>query len=72
MYFSINSAFNHYMSSFDFSSQNQSSPQLLPYEPTFDIFLNKSYILVSMHPSSIDYLQLCSGYSFSMVPNSTC
>ena len=42
MYFSINSAFNHYMSSFGFSSKNVSSTQLLSYEPIFDIFLNKS------------------------------
>ena len=42
MYFSINSAFNHYMSSFGFSGQNVSSTHLLSYEHTFDIFLNKS------------------------------
>ena len=41
MYFSINSAFNHYMSSFGFSSKNVSSIQLLSYEPIFDIFPNK-------------------------------
>ena len=42
MYFSINSAFNHYMSSFGFSGKNVSSTQLLSYEPVFNIFLNKS------------------------------
>ena len=42
MYFSINSALYHYMSSFGFSGQNISSTHLLSYEPTFDIFLNKS------------------------------
>ena len=31
-----------------------------------------SYTLVLIHTSSMGYLQLCSGYSFSMVPNSTC
>ena len=42
MYFSINSAFNHYMHKFGFSNQNESSTGLLTYEPVFDIFLNKS------------------------------
>ena len=42
MYFSINSAFNHYMHNFGFSSQNESSTGLLTYEPVFDIYLNKS------------------------------
>ena len=43
MYFSINSTFNHYMSSFGFSSKTVLSTQLLSYEPVFDIFLNKSF-----------------------------
>ena len=47
MYFSINSAFNHYMHKFGFSSQNESSTGLLTYEPVFDIFLNKSTIQAS-------------------------
>ena len=42
MYYSINSAFNHYMSSFGFPSKTLSYTQLLSYEPVFDIFLNKS------------------------------
>ena len=42
MYFSINSAFNHYMHKFGLSSQNESSTGLLTCEPVFDIFLNKS------------------------------
>ena len=37
-----------------------------------DKYHDRSYILVSLHPPSIGYLQLCSGYSFSMVPNSMC
>ena len=43
MYLTINSAFNHYMSSFGFSGKDESSTQLLTYEPIFDIFLNKTY-----------------------------
>ena len=43
MYFTINSAFNHYMSTFGFSSKNVSSKQLLTHEPIFDIFLNDSF-----------------------------
>ena len=42
MYFTINSAFNHYMSTFALSSKNVSSKQLLTHEPIFDIFLNDS------------------------------
>ena len=42
MYISINSAFNHYMSKFGFSSQNESPTGLLIYEPVFDIFLNRN------------------------------
>ena len=40
MYFTINSAFNHYMSTFGFSSKDMSPNQLLAHEPVFDIFLN--------------------------------
>ena len=43
MYFTINSAFNHYMSTFGFSGKNVSSTLLLSYEPVFDIFLNNSF-----------------------------
>ena len=42
MYFSINSAFNHYISTFGFSSKDVSSKQLLTYGPIFDISLNSS------------------------------
>ena len=40
MYFTINSAFNHYMSIFGLSSNDMSPKQLLTHEPIFDIFLN--------------------------------
>ena len=43
MYFSINSAFKHYMSTFGFSGKNVSSTQLLSSEPVFNIFLNNSF-----------------------------
>ena len=42
MYFSINSAFNHCMSTFGFSSKDASPEELLTNEPVFDIFLNAS------------------------------
>ena len=58
MYFSINSAFNHYMSSFGFSSKNVSSTQLLPYEPIFDIFLNKSLPFRPLNNDSAPILPL--------------
>ena len=58
MYFSINSAFNHYMSSFGFSSQNESSTQLLTYEPVFDIFLNKSLPFRPLNNDSAPILPL--------------
>ena len=40
MYFTINSAFNHYMSTFGSSSKDMSPKQLLAHEPVFNIFLN--------------------------------
>ena len=58
MYFSINSAFNHYMFSFGFSSQNESSTQLLTYEPVFDIFLNKSLPFRPLNNDSTSILPL--------------
>ena len=67
MYFSINSAFNHYMSSFGFSSKNVSSTQLLSYEPIFDMFLNKSLPYRPLNNNSAPILPLnllihCSNY----------
>ena len=58
MYFSINSAFNHYMSNFGFSSQNESPTQLLTYEPVFDIFLNKSLPFRPLNNDSAPILPL--------------
>ena len=58
MYFSINSAFNHYMSKLGFSSQNESSTQLLTYEPVFDIFLNKSLSFRPLNNDSAPILPL--------------
>ena len=55
MYFTMNSAFNHYMSTFGFSSKDVSPKQLLTHEPAFDIFLNDSSnpILLLNHSSPI-------------------
>ena len=58
MYFSINSAFNHYMPKFGFSSQNNSSTDLLTYEPVFNIFLNKSLPFKSQINDSVPILPL--------------
>ena len=47
MYFSINSAFIHYMSTFGFSSKDISPKQLLTHEPIFGYFLKywfKTYV----------------------------
>ena len=40
MYFTINSAFNHYMSTFGLSNMDVLPRQLLAHEHVFDIFLN--------------------------------
>ena len=42
MYFTINSALNHYMSIFGFSSKDMSPKQLLTHKLVLDIFLNDS------------------------------
>ena len=55
IYFTINSVFNHYMSTFGFSSKDVSSKELLTHEPIFDIFLNTSSnsMLKNNHSSPI-------------------
>ena len=40
MYFTVNSAFNHYMSVFGLTNTEAQPKQLLPHEHAFDIFLN--------------------------------
>ena len=42
MYFTINSAFNHYMSLFGLSENETVSTELIEHDHTFDIFLNNS------------------------------
>ena len=78
MYFTINSAFNHYMSTFGFSSKDMSPKQLLTHEPVFDIFLNDSSrsMLLSNHSSPVlplnppDTLLILSQSINSRSPNS--
>ena len=43
MYFTINSAFNHYMSLFGLAKHDYTTPKLLTSEHTFDIFLNNTF-----------------------------
>ena len=57
MYFSLNSAFNHYMHKFGLPSQNDSFTSLFTYEPVFDIFLNKR---LSFRPQINDSIPLLS------------
>ena len=55
MFFTITSVFNHYMSTFGFSSEDMSPKQLLTHEPVFDIFLNDSSrpMLLPNHSSPV-------------------
>ena len=57
MYFSVNSAFNHYMSTFGFSSKDV-SPKQLTHEPIFDISLNTSCKPMFIHNHSSPILPL--------------
>ena len=43
MYFTINSAFSHFMSLFGLSETESISTELIDHDHTFDIFLNQSY-----------------------------
>ena len=55
MYFTINSAFDHYKSTFGLSSKDVSPKQLLTHGLVFDIFLNDSSrpMLLSNHSSPV-------------------
>ena len=43
MYFTINSAFNHFISLFGLSENETVSTELIGHDQTFDIFLNNSF-----------------------------
>ena len=51
MYFTINSAFQHFMSEFDLSDSHSLDGRLLSQEYIFDIFLNDTS-KQSMHPNT--------------------
>ena len=51
MYFTINSAFQHFMSEFGLSHAHDQDGRLLSHEHVFDIFLNDTS-KPSMHPNT--------------------
>ena len=53
MYFTINSAFNHFMSLFGLSENETVSTELIDHDHTFDIFLNNSFPPILLDNSSL-------------------
>ena len=58
MYFTINSAFNHYMSKFGLSENETTSTQLISNEHVFDIFLNNTLPPLLIDNSSLSLAPL--------------
>ena len=58
MYFTINSAFNHYMSLFGLSENETTSTELISNEHVFDIFLNNTLPPLLMDNSSLSLAPL--------------
>ena len=58
MYFTINSAFNHYMSLFGLSENETVSTELIGQDHTFDIFLNNSFPPILLDNSSLSMAPL--------------
>ena len=58
MYFTINSAFNHYMSLFGLSENETTSTELMSNEHVFDIFLNTTLPPLLMDNSSLSLAPL--------------
>ena len=58
MYFTINSAFNHYMSLFGLSEGETVSTELIEYDHTFDIYLNDSFPSILLDNSSLSMAPL--------------
>ena len=58
MYFTINSAFNHYMSLFGLSENETVSTELIGHDHIFDIFLNNSFPPILLDNSSMSLAPL--------------
>ena len=58
MYFTINSAFNHYMSPFGLSENETVSIELIGHDHIFDIFLNNSFPPILLDNSSLSLAPL--------------
>ena len=58
MFFTINSAFNHYMSLFGLSENETTSTELISSEHVFDIFLNNTLPLLLMDNSTLSLAPL--------------
>ena len=58
MYFTINSAFNHYMSVFGLSENETVSTELIGHDHIFDIFLNNSFPTIVLDNSSLSLAPL--------------
>ena len=58
MYFTINSAFNHYMSLFGFSENETVSTELIEHDHIFNIFLNNSFPPLLLDNSSLSMAPL--------------
>ena len=58
MYFTINSAFNHYMSLFGLSENETVSTELIGHDHIFDIFLNNSFPPILLDNSSLSLAPL--------------
>ena len=58
MYFTINSAFSHFMTLFGLSETESISTELIDHDHTFDIFLNQSYPSILVDNSSLSMAPL--------------
>ena len=58
MYFTINSAFNHYMSFFGLSENETVSTELISQDHIFDIYLNNSFPPILLDNSSLSMAPL--------------
>ena len=70
MYFTINSAFSHFMSLFGLSENESISTELIDHDHIFDIFLNNSYPPILLENSSMSMAPTQSThYTVKIIPN---